>query len=161
MSKIDAVLERANELRLAMEKELRKSMEELFKEFWEKNPVITAVVWTQYAPYFNDGDPCIFRVHDLAFTNATPEMLEEFSREIAWANWEDEEDSSYFALGSWDLEEGVKVLSGDYDVQSMKDLNQLLCSSPMSSVMEETFGSDHMVFATREGFKVDYYENHA
>lgn len=160
MSKIDTVLERANELRLAMEKELRNSMEELFKEFWEKNPSITAAVWPQYAPYFNDGDPCDFSVKDIVFTNATPEMIEEYYKEMMWGEWENEEDSSFFAFGTWGIEKAVKNLSGDYDIQSMKDLDKLLCSSTMSSVMQATFGGDHMIVATREGFKVNYYEDH-
>lgn len=26
---------------------------------------LVGLQWTQYTPYFNDGDPCVFRVHDL------------------------------------------------------------------------------------------------
>lgn len=36
------------------------------------DPAITAVSWRQYTPYFNDGDPCVFRVYGL-YVNATEE----------------------------------------------------------------------------------------
>ena len=41
-----------------------------FSEFFESNPDIDQIVWTQYTPYFNDGDPCIFGVNDMFFTLA-------------------------------------------------------------------------------------------
>lgn len=34
-----------------------------FKEFFNDNPKIKEVKWTQYTPYFNDGDTCTFRTH--------------------------------------------------------------------------------------------------
>ncbi len=36
--------------------------EELFNVY----PEVRAVRWTQYTPYFNDGDPCVFNVHDIS-----------------------------------------------------------------------------------------------
>lgn len=40
------------------------AVRELLQEFFAANPTIAAVKWAQYTPYFNDGDPCIFRVGD-------------------------------------------------------------------------------------------------
>lgn len=33
-------------------------------QFMAKNPEVEAIRWKQYTPYFNDGDPCVFRVRD-------------------------------------------------------------------------------------------------
>lgn len=33
----------------------------VFAEFFKENPEIFYVGWTQYTPYFNDGDECVFR----------------------------------------------------------------------------------------------------
>jgi len=33
------------------------------QEFFDGNPNVH-IIWTQYAPYFNDGDPCYFSVHE-------------------------------------------------------------------------------------------------
>lgn len=41
-------------------KELRRLLDEAFAAY----PKLQAVRWTQYTPYFNDGDPCTFNVHD-------------------------------------------------------------------------------------------------
>lgn len=35
----------------------------IFKEFFERNPEVNVIYWTQYTPYFNDGDPCYFSVN--------------------------------------------------------------------------------------------------
>lgn len=32
-------------------------------EIFEKHPCLDSFSWTQYAPYFNDGEPCEFHVH--------------------------------------------------------------------------------------------------
>lgn len=51
-------------------KELTASLKEsffetLFKDIFEKHPTLDSFAWTQYSPYFNDGEPCIFRVHGI------------------------------------------------------------------------------------------------
>jgi hypothetical protein len=52
---------------------IRKELEEVFKEeakgLFETVPTLGTVVWEQYAPYFNDGDPCVFSVRDSLFTS--------------------------------------------------------------------------------------------
>jgi hypothetical protein len=51
--------------------ELREASKEAFKEgmrhFFEQYPFVAMVAWTQYTPWFNDGDPCEFGVHDFTF----------------------------------------------------------------------------------------------
>ena len=39
-----------------------EALKESFKELFEAHPRLRSVVWAQYTPYFNDGDPCYFRV---------------------------------------------------------------------------------------------------
>jgi hypothetical protein len=54
-----------------------KAMKEDFKIFFDQNPEITAIAWTQYAPAFNDGDACTFSVHEFNFTTAPKERLKD------------------------------------------------------------------------------------
>ncbi len=35
-----------------------------FLEFFNQCPRVESIVWVQYAPYFNDGNPCIFSVDE-------------------------------------------------------------------------------------------------
>ena len=50
----------------ALQKEFQTTAQALFKEttkeFFDQNPLVNAIVWTQYTPYFNDGDTCEFHV---------------------------------------------------------------------------------------------------
>lgn len=36
----------------------------MFKSFFERFPEVYCVCWTQYSPYFNDGEPCRFGVNE-------------------------------------------------------------------------------------------------
>lgn len=38
---------------------------EAYAELFEEFPSVSAVRWSQYTPYFNDGDTCEFRVHEI------------------------------------------------------------------------------------------------
>jgi len=40
------------------------AMKEAFKEVFDKHPSIDSIEWRQYTPYFNDGDPCYFRMSE-------------------------------------------------------------------------------------------------
>ena len=48
----------------AFREENKKRNEQFFKEavgfLFEQHPVLTSFSWTQYTPYFNDGDECTF-----------------------------------------------------------------------------------------------------
>jgi hypothetical protein len=137
-------------------------MKEVFKEFWALNPGITAVVWTQYAPYFNDGDPCEFSVHEVAFTNATGEVLNENIDSIAWADYDDEGEDGFFSFADYSVERILKEnpeFASEVNQESIKALSTLLNSSVMEDIMEATFGNDALVIATREGFEVQEYDH--
>lgn len=63
MSSLDEYKKKVQELSKArdeMTKQLAGEFTSLFKEFFEKNPDIKSFGWTQYTPYFNDGDTCTF-----------------------------------------------------------------------------------------------------
>lgn len=45
-------------------KQLKNDFLSLIKKVFE-NKNIKAIYWTQYTPYFNDGEACVFRVNDL------------------------------------------------------------------------------------------------
>lgn len=61
---IDEYIKRHNELTHIAEARGKELILEGFKAFFEAHPNVDAVRWTQYAPSFNDGDPCVFTVHD-------------------------------------------------------------------------------------------------
>jgi hypothetical protein len=44
--------------------EARKVIEAVGAEFFARNPSVTAIRWTQYTPYWQDGDTCSFSAND-------------------------------------------------------------------------------------------------
>ena len=55
------------ELRKAHMKELQGDFNQIIKLFFDECPKVQAVVWSQYTPYFNDGDECVFSVNEPCF----------------------------------------------------------------------------------------------
>lgn len=50
-----------------MQTHARSYIESGVQQFFEACPEVNAIFWRQYTPYFNDGEPCEFSVHDLFF----------------------------------------------------------------------------------------------
>ena len=58
-----------NDLQNQMQAKAKVLMHEAFKDFFSKyNEVVENIFWTQYAPYFNDGEECVFSVHGVYIT---------------------------------------------------------------------------------------------
>jgi hypothetical protein len=140
-------------------KELKKQMDELrkqmkthgksgldadFKEFFEKHPEITGIAWTQYAPSFNDGEPCVFSVHEFHYTKDEDPSLNDFS---GYGNKDD--GSGGWLEVSWrdtnPLEEAVSELEGE-----LID----------NDIFQISFGDSVKVMATKDGIVVEEYYNH-
>lgn len=54
-----------NALKAEMQENSKDLMKEAFREFFEKYDVVDNIFWTQYTPYFNDGESCEFSVGDV------------------------------------------------------------------------------------------------
>lgn len=151
-SAFDSLLEQQRELQKKFQTTAQALFKETTKEFFDKNPNVTAIVWTQYTPYFNDGDTCEFGVNDATFTNAPD------PHSVHWGEYDGdhevaEDGSEIFAWESWGAApEGL-------DVEMCKSFNRMICSSEMEDVMKAMFGDHVKVVATREGFDVDEYDH--
>lgn len=62
---LNAVGARRAELTKQLETEAVAILRPLLEGFLKDHPSIEALKWTQYTPYFNDGDECTFRVNEL------------------------------------------------------------------------------------------------
>ena len=89
---------RLEEMRQAHMKELQGDFNNIIKLFFEECPKVQAVVWSQYTPYFNDGDECVFSVNDPCF------ITKNFDREELLNPYEYEDDDEYgsLSIGNWD-----------------------------------------------------------
>lgn len=164
--RFDTLVAEQQKLKIKFQEDAQALFKEITKEFFDKNPGITGVVWTQYTPYFNDGDTCEFRVNDPSFTNANEDELDN----VRWGEYDGEDESVWAVEGNisyvlendrdyWKETKEKILASGGVDVVSCDLFSKTICSSEMEDVMEAMFGDHVRVVATREGFDVQDYDH--
>lgn len=167
-------LQQKYEKLIAEQRELQRQFQEqaqaLFKEttteFFNLNPGINAVVWTQYTQYWNDGETCEFSVHEPTFTNATGDDLHDVS---GWGEYEGDNDSIWATSNinttltsgrDYYEEDRKKILAGPaIDVTSCGLFSSMIQSSEFENVMRAMFDDHAKVIATRDGFDVQEYDH--
>jgi hypothetical protein len=75
---VEALEAQMNEFNRQLDEIKKKSIETsknvfhgAISNFFKSYPEVAAITWTQYTPYFNDGDTCEFSVNDVNFLDAT------------------------------------------------------------------------------------------
>jgi hypothetical protein len=161
----DQLISDQAELKRKFQEQAQSLFKDITKEFFEKNPGVTGVIWTQYTPYFNDGDTCVFSVGDLTFTNAPADELSD----ICWGEYEGETEGvwaadniGYVLESDREYHQGTKnaiLAAGGVDATSCALFAKAVGSSEMEDVMQAMFGDHVKVIATRAGFEVDEYDH--
>lgn len=152
---IDKVLTDYEEMMNEVQKTLRAKMKDVFKAFFDSYPEVKTIHWTQYAPYFNDGDECVFGVNQPYFTRTEHAELED--REHAWG----EGDDGIIETRVWD-EVSRRYVAANIDPNLIRDMDTftgILQSGVNEAVMQAMFGNHVWVKAHRDGFEVDDYDH--
>ena len=105
---IDSFIQEYTDFQNSFRQKATVKIKEVFKQFWEENPDIKVVVWTQYAPYFNDGDACVFRINDPTFSNATDE---DDINDLRYGEYNGDNEDIWTAE-SWDIDKISEKKSG-------------------------------------------------
>ena len=63
MEELNQLRTRMNEIRAEMNQIAKDNLPLEFKRYFDIWPEADAFRWTQYTPYFNDGDACVFGLH--------------------------------------------------------------------------------------------------
>lgn len=123
----------------------QEAFTEGFAPFFAANPQVEGVTWTQYTPYFNDGDACEFSVHEPCLI-----LNEQTARVINPDGDFDEYDADDFSgygnprrFESWDLRETTFNLE--------KIGFDAVWSQIPSEVFESVFGDHVEVRIMRDG----------
>lgn len=133
---------------------------EYFRAAFEKG--IKAIAWTQYTPYFNDGEPCEFGVGDWSFTS-NPKVASAWLNEAAG----DEEDAyddngdpitEYFRTDFYHYEAPWSDRYPHPDGFKKDDI-ELPDAGAFEQVLNETFGDHTTVVVTPERVVQFYYEH--
>jgi hypothetical protein len=83
-------LEELKKLKEAYETALAATAKDILQEraqaWFKQRPEALAICWRQYTPHFNDGDRCVFCVHDLYWTaKAEPDGDEYLEKDWRYA----------------------------------------------------------------------------
>jgi len=144
MGALDEIRKRKNELQQQIEREGKEALKTVFLEMFQSCPEVLAVRWSQYTPYFNDGDPCVFMALDFRY---------ELAGAVApkyGSDGDDDEPKSY-ELYSLRNNDAFRSLSAR--------LKRFEKESRDQEVMRSVFGDHVRVTATRLGFEVEEYEH--
>ncbi len=146
ISEYDAIMNKTREM-------LQDRMRVLFNSFFQSYPEVKTIHWTQYTPYFNDGDECTFSVGEAYFT--TTEYAD-----VDCSYGEDDEGN--IQTSRWDDEARKYVNATDISeelINSINSLSAIVSSDANEDVMRAMFGNHVWVKAHRDGFQVDEYDH--
>lgn len=125
---------------------LRVAFQEECAGLFAKYPELETFAWTQYTPYFNDGDPCVFEVNTFTVDINGEDRYNATKSGIAI----DAQTSENFPF---------TVPPPDWWIAAEKEAIALLESVP-ADVMEIAFGDHVEVTAHRDGtFTTEDYEH--
>lgn len=158
IKEIEEKTEEINKVKQDLVDKLKPSFKDMFIPFLEKYPEIKRLSWTQYTPYFNDGEPCVFSVGDLfGFLDIEDECDYEGSLPIY--DWYFNEEKDYQKKFMDQMREmfgsveKVKELSNDF-----KSLQKAFNKIP-EDIMEQIFGDHAKIIVTKDGLDVEEYDH--
>lgn len=134
-------LDKKKELDSLVENEGKKILSGFFSEFFADHPDVHAIKWTQYTPYFMDGDPCVFGLNDVHLCH---KPLSDLNRDLnSWS--EDIED-----------ENGEEAEHGWLSAQSDTERNFENQLQILEALCLSAFGDHSEILATRGDDSVEF-----
>lgn len=158
MSNLDTLVGEVREFekkRKAVSKTAVPIIKAELKAFLEAHPEVDALRWQQYVPGFNDGDPCTFSLCDLQLRLLETEEEQEDSEEDAEAEEDDEyededSDEEWIDACSTEQIENKKLKA------AFKKFSDRFAE--LEPILEEAFGSNAQITATRKKITVEDYD---
>lgn len=157
--KFEILKEKQKEIQILkneMLEESKKIFTEVSKSIFEDNPKIKSFSWTQYTPYFNDGDACTFSA-DTDYISVNGERVDEAKwinpvTVKTWGNWNRE-------TRTYEGREEVPNL--DYDKEladGVEEIREFLSHFDNDFFLQQ-FGDHAQITVTSEGVNIDEYEH--
>lgn len=154
------------------ENEFKKQGKELvskLKDLIRLSPHIEAIRWSQYTPYFQDGDPCEFGVNELEF-KFSEELSGAGDRAANKTRLENYDDSDFYGFGEYSDNDLTKFLNERTDILNFKDIKLVEdvvnaiteiheTLSEMDDILKSVLGDHVQVTVTREGIETEEYEH--
>jgi hypothetical protein len=149
MTKIEELIALKKRYENELKMNAQAAMNEVFKNFFDDNPNVLAFYWTQYTPYFNDGEACEFSVGEFMFS--TVDNLDvDVDEEIDDMNFH----STY--AHKYSKNKDIQALAAT--AKNVSKFEQYIKTAG-DDIFLACFGDHARVIATREGFSVDECEH--
>ena len=155
MTKFEEIDVARVEYHKAIKKLGKAAVAEALKDVFDKFPDLLAVHWTQYTPGFNDGDPCTFGLGEVGF---------QLSMELATVeHWGVEySDERFCAECGEKLRDDEDQYVSDYYIKdkALKAAYGVFAGliQENEDILEDVFGNDKEITATRDGVDVEDYD---
>lgn len=174
---LNDLLKMKEEFDRRIEKEGKNILKATFSDFFSSHPEIRSIVWTQYTPYFNDGEACVFSINDFEFILDMDSALVSDDVKKLYEHVADEYDGNY-AYGEADARPIFRTLAGKhhYDKEQLKslrlesrkltdaekklvqDCNELESTCfKIKDLLSVAFGDHVVITATSKGFDVSEF----
>lgn len=129
------------------------------------DPTIVEFGWTQYTPYFNDGDVCEFGVNEL-WVRTTAEVDTDDNEfddyDLYWGYHPSLGRERWEYRGQWPNRERFDLGYEGPDEKRylrVKALNEAITSRSFESALLNAFGDHAIVTVRKDGIEVDSYEH--
>lgn len=155
---LDTFKQQKADLQAQISKHGKKMLATEFNQFFEANPTVEAVQWTQYTPYFNDGDSCEFGRNDMSIKISGKIKVVNYKgeeQEIGGDEGGNDDDGfidQYELCSDRNKDPGTAALG-----KALKKLETAL--SDIDDIFLDTFGDHVEVTCTRNGFDVEEYSH--
>lgn len=174
-AQMKAVNKQIEELQRANIETSKRVFHAAVSAFFKKYPEVYAVTWTQYTPYFNDGEACEFSVHEPSFLSMEG-FDETDARDVyEYSSWAKPSSWVYEAVANKDnkygyLERYIQEIA-DYEameremgprlgeIQEGIDKFERMFKSINDDTMLSLFGDHVRVTATAKEIIVDEYDH--
>lgn len=136
---IESLMNKKKDLNKAMLEHGKAALKEEFKNFFAAHPECKALRWTQYTPYFNDGEPCTFSRGE--FTANMQDTAEDAG---------DDGDGFDYLYGD-EFKKGGKYEAASKAIAALEDID--------ADIYKMVFDDHVQVTATKDGFEVEEYSH--
>jgi hypothetical protein len=157
MTTLQEIAAKIKDLQETFRTEGKSALHAAFKTFFTENPIVKKVIWVQYTPYFDDGNPCTFMVDDMVCKlNANADDDDHHQCDVI--EIKRTEDNEHNRACLW-RDNPLRTLS-DEEKKVITDFDELRkgCIG-LDDMLETVFGDHVKIVATAEGFQVDEYDH--
>lgn len=157
---IKQIKDEFEQAKVKFKKEGENILKKMFVRFFNENPLVTKVMWTQYTPYFNDGEPCYFGVNEpevkVDLNKASEAMKKVFTTNYANCS-DDYQYGDATAVNAYGADKS-EFTQEEKDIETSFN-NTIGGVFELTDVLQNTFGDHVLVVATRNGFTFSNYDH--